>query len=72
MKVKDLVFFIEMMGRGIVVKLDDGVVYVLVDGILIVVYEFKYVYGLKIEKGVEVLIYIGIDIVNLKGVGFMI
>ena len=34
------------------------------------VHESKHAYGLKTEKGAEVLIHIGIDTVNLKGAGF--
>lgn len=56
-----------MMGRGIAVKPDDGVVHAPADGILTVVHESKHAYGLKTEKGAEVLIHIGIDTVNLKG-----
>ena len=59
-----------MMGRGIAVKPDDGVVHAPADGILTVVHESKHAYGLKTEKGAEVLIHIGIDTVNLKGAGF--
>ena len=69
-KVKDPVFSTEMMGRGIAVKPDDGVVHAPADGILTVVHESKHAYGLKTEKGAEVLIHIGIDTVNLKGAGF--
>ncbi len=65
-KVKDPVFSTEMMGRSIAVKPDDGVVHAPADGILTVVHESKHAYGLKTEKGAEVLIHIGIDTVNLK------
>lgn len=69
-KVTDPVFSTEMMGRGIAVKPDDGIVHAPADGILTVVHESKHAYGLKTVKGAEVLIHIGVDTVNLKGVGF--
>ena len=49
-KVKDPVFSTEMMGRGIAVKPDDGVVHAPADGILTVVHESKHAYGLKKRK----------------------
>lgn len=56
-----------MMGDGVVIVLSDGMIVVLVDGEIMVVYVMKYVYGLISMDGVEILIYIGLDIVNLKG-----
>lgn len=34
-------------------------------------FEIGYVYGIKLNNGVEVLIYIGIDIVLMGGKGFI-
>lgn len=67
MIVYDDVFLKLVLGDGIVVKFSDGKVYVLVIGIVWVVYLIGYVVGLVSDDGEEVLIYIGIDMVNFEG-----
>ncbi|MHC5268646.1 sucrose-specific PTS transporter subunit IIBC [Enterococcus sp. LJL98] len=68
--VNDPVFFSEMMGKGIGIQPETDEVYAPADGTLAVVYETKHAYGLQTETGVEVLIHIGIDTVNLAGEHF--
>lgn len=58
------------MGKGVVIELIDGVLYVLVDGEVVFVFLIGYVVGLNIIDGVEILMYIGMDIVELEGKGF--
>lgn len=68
--VDDPVFSTEMMGKGIAIKPKEGIIYAPADGELTVVYDAKHAYGLMTTQGAEVLIHIGIDTVNLNGVGF--
>lgn len=44
--VNDLVFLSEMMGKGLVIMLIVNKVYVFVDGLLNLVVEIGYVYGI--------------------------
>lgn len=68
--VNDPVFAGEMMGKGAaIVPTSDGV-YAPVDGTLSIVYDTKHAYGITSNQGIEVLIHIGIDTVNLAGEHF--
>lgn len=69
-KVFDEIFLFKLLGEGLVIIFSVGEVYVLFDGEIISLFFIKYVIVLKDDKGVEVLIYIGIDIVELNGEGF--
>lgn len=48
----------------------EGKLYVFVDGEIIILFLIGYVVGLMIIEGVELLMYIGMDIVELDGKGF--
>lgn len=58
------------MGDGVGFIFEKGEIVVLFDGIVKIIFFMKYVIGLEFESGVEVFIYIGIDIVKLNGEGF--
>lgn len=68
--VNDPVFSSEMMGKGVAVKPAVGEIYAPVDGTLTVVYDTKHAYGIVSDEGVEILLHIGIDTVNLAGEHF--
>ena len=65
--IKDPVFSSGSMGRGMAVKNPEGKVYAPFDGEITVFFETKHAIGLKSEDGVELLIHVGMDTVNLKG-----
>ncbi|KRL01060.1 sucrose-specific PTS transporter subunit IIBC [Liquorilactobacillus capillatus] len=66
-EVNDKVFSAKMMGDGAAVIPTSGTVYAPVSGEITVAYATKHAYGIKSDKGAEVLIHIGIDTVELKG-----
>lgn len=68
--VKDAVFSAGTIGKGIAVKPEDSEIRAPFDGEVISVFPTKHALGLKSKNGVELLIHIGIDTVNLKGKGF--
>ena len=70
LNVKDEVFSKKMMGDGIAVTPKDNVVYSPCDGEITMVFPTKHAFGITTNNGVEVLIHIGMDTVNLNGVGF--
>lgn len=68
--VNDPVFAQAMMGQGVGIKPNDGKVIAPISGEITFLNESKHAYGLRSESGVEVLIHIGIDTVNMEGEGF--
>lgn len=70
-EVKDEVFSQKMMGEGIAIKPSDDKVFAPCDGTIVAVMkESKHAVGIKTSDGVEMLIHVGIDTVNLNGEGF--
>lgn len=68
--VSDAVFSSGMMGEGVAIEPSGDEIIAPADGEITVAYATKHAYGLKTADGVEVLIHIGIDTVNLAGKGF--
>ncbi|MGX7418086.1 sucrose-specific PTS transporter subunit IIBC [Carnobacterium gallinarum] len=67
-QVNDKIFSAELMGKGAAVKPSEGIVYAPADGVITVT--LAHAYGMKTDKGSEVLIHVGLDTVELKGEGF--
>ncbi|MFT8318769.1 MAG: beta-glucoside-specific PTS transporter subunit IIABC [Sporolactobacillus sp.] len=65
--VNDPVFRSEAMGKGVGIIPDSGQLVSPIDGEVSVVFPTGHAYGLKSEEGVEVLIHIGINTVELNG-----
>lgn len=69
-QVPDQVFASGAMGNGIAIKPDQGIVCSPADAKVTVLFPTGHAIGLKTDDGVEVLIHIGMDTVNLEGEGF--
>ncbi|MFC7441278.1 PTS sugar transporter subunit IIA [Laceyella putida] len=70
-QVPDQVFSQKMMGDGFAIEPEDGFVCAPVDGEVINLFPTKHAIGLKTTDGVEILIHVGIDTVELNGEGFV-
>ena len=66
-EVKDATFSQEILGKGAAIIPDKGVVYAPFDGKIDVMFETGHALGLTADNGVELLIHVGMDTVNLEG-----
>ena len=65
--VPDITFAEETLGKGIAVLPDDGLIYAPFDGKILSLAKTKHAIGIVSKEGVELLIHIGINTVNLNG-----
>lgn len=68
--VPDEVFAGGALGQGVAVIVTDGMVYAPVDGEIFTVADTLHAYGIATEDGLELLVHIGINTVELGGEGF--
>jgi PTS system beta-glucosides-specific IIC component len=69
-EVKDEVFSKNIVGKGAAVIPSEGRIYAPADGVAVSVFDTKHAIGIVAENGVEILIHIGLDTVELKGKHF--
>lgn len=67
----DPVFAQGVMGQGVLIDPTEGELVSPVDGIVSVLFPTKHAVGLVSSDGVELLMHIGMDTVNLEGEGFI-
>ncbi|MDO4173966.1 MAG: PTS glucose transporter subunit IIA [Eubacteriales bacterium] len=68
--VPDDVFASKALGDGVAVILEDGKVYAPADGEISMVADTLHAYGITTPDGLELLVHIGVNTVELKGQGF--
>ena len=68
----DGVFSKEMVGKGFAVLPENGNIYAPIDGTITSIFPTKHAIGIKDENGIEYLLHMGLDTVELKGKGFKI
>ncbi|HEY8391297.1 MAG TPA: PTS glucose transporter subunit IIA [Capillibacterium sp.] len=69
-EVPDEVFAGKMVGDGLAFKPEEGVLYAPADCEVVQVFPTQHAIGLRTAEGLEILIHIGIDTVEMKGEGF--
>lgn len=67
---EDEVFASKALGDGVAINPEDGMVYAPCDGTVTLLFPTRHAVGVRTESGVEVLIHIGINTVQLDGQGF--
>nr|NLI50294.1 PTS transporter subunit EIIC [Propionibacterium sp.] len=68
--VPDPVFASGKMGQGVGIIPTDGTVHAPISGKVLVAMASGHAYGIRSPEGIEVLVHVGLDTVNLKGAGF--
>ncbi|MCF6459527.1 PTS sugar transporter subunit IIA [Clostridium sp. Cult3] len=69
-QVEDEVFSEKMVGDGVAIEPREGIVVSPVQGRIVQIFPTKHALGIETEDGLEILIHIGLDTVELKGEGF--
>lgn len=69
-EVADPVFSQKMMGDGYAVIPTDGNIYSPVDGKVLSVFPTKHAVGIQMDNGLEILLHMGLDTVELNGKPF--
>ena len=69
-EVNDDVFAQKMLGDGVAIRPESGIIVSPVNGRIINIADTFHAYGLQTEDGLEILVHIGIDTVDLNGKGF--
>lgn len=69
-EVPDTVFADKVLGDGIAIKPTDDTVFSPVDGTIVQVAHTFHAIGIEGNDGVEILVHLGINTVELKGEGF--
>jgi PTS system glucose-specific IIA component len=68
--VPDEAFSRKMLGDGIAIQAEDGLVVSPVKGRVLQIFPTNHALGIISDEGLEILIHLGIDTVELKGQGF--
>ncbi len=68
--VPDPVFSGKMVGDGFAIEPTNGVVLAPVSGEVVQIFPTNHAFGIRTEEGLEILVHVGIDTVQLKGEGF--
>jgi sugar PTS system EIIA component len=69
-EVPDEVFAGKMLGDGLAFEPTEGVLYAPIDGEIVNIFPTKHAVGILTSGGLEILLHIGVDTVNMAGEGF--
>lgn len=68
--INDPTFSEEILGKGIAILPKEGIVYAPFDGVVSALFDTKHAIGLTDDQGMELLIHVGLETVNLGGTHF--
>lgn len=68
--VKDEAFFSGLLGKGVAIMPEEGVLYAPADGTISALFPTGHAIGMTMDNGTELLMHVGMDTVQLEGKGF--
>ncbi len=68
--IQDEAFASGILGKGAAILPEEGKVYAPADGVIATLFPTLHAIGMKTDEGIELLIHIGLDTVQLNGEGF--
>lgn len=71
-EVSDPVFSQEVLGKGVAIRPVSGQVRAPEDGVISAVFETGHAFSMTTREGIEILVHVGLDTVQLKGEHFQI
>ncbi|GAA0689780.1 MULTISPECIES: PTS sugar transporter subunit IIA [Clostridium] len=69
-QVPDEVFSQKMAGDGVAIEPSDDLVVAPADGSITLIFKTNHAFAMTLENGLEILVHIGLDTVELNGEGF--
>lgn len=69
-EVNDPTFSTGMLGQGVAIIPSEGKIYAPADGEIAMVFDTLHAVSMTADNGVEILVHVGLDTVELKGEGF--
>lgn len=66
-EISDKAFATGLLGKGVAIKPTDNIIYAPGEGVITTLFPTKHAVGITFENGVEMLIHVGMDTVNLNG-----
>jgi len=69
-EVPDAVFAEKMVGDGYAILPENNIIVAPVDGKIVHIFPTNHAFGMITDQGVEILVHIGLDTVELNGKGF--
>jgi sugar PTS system EIIA component len=69
-KVPDQVFAQRMAGDGIAIDSTGDVITAPASGLLTLIFRTNHAFGITLDNGIELLVHVGLDTVELEGEGF--
>ncbi len=69
-EVNDPTFVTGMLGQGVAIIPSEGKIYAPADGEIAMVFDTLHAVSMTADNGVEILVHVGLDTVELKGEGF--
>lgn len=69
-KVPDEVFALKMAGDGVAIDPSGDVAVAPVDGQLVKLFRGGHAFGITVEGGIELIVHLGLDTIELEGEGF--